>query len=108
MKNPFAVRQGDVMMFPSAVPSDAKRVPARPLAYGEKTGHHHSLVADGIAFEDAVEMYEKDGQIYVSIKYEGVSLVHQEHKAHPSIVPGDYRIVIQQENTDWGSRAVLD
>jgi hypothetical protein len=108
MKKPFAVRQGDVMLFPSTIPTDAVRIASRPLAYGEKTGHHHSLVADEVAFEDAVDMYEKDGQIFVSIKDEGVSLVHQEHKAHPSIVPGDYKVTIQQENTDWGSRAVLD
>lgn len=91
------------------IPADAVRIPIRPLALGEKTGHHHSLMADpGVALEDAVEMYEKDGEVYVRILAEGVSLVHQEHKAHPSIAPGDYKVTIQQENTDWGSRAVLD
>lgn len=108
MNQPHALRQGDVLLVPTAVPSDAKRIPNKPLALGEKTGHHHSLVADGVTLEDSVEMYEKDGQIFVSIKDEGVSLIHQEHKAHPSIIPGDYKVTIQQENTDWGSRAVLD
>lgn len=108
MNKPFAVRQGDVLLAPSTIPTDAVRIATRPLAFGEKTGHHHSLLADGVVLEDAVEMYEKDGQIFVSIKDDGVSLVHQEHKAHPSIVPGDYKVTIQQENTDWGSRAVLD
>ena len=95
-------------MVPKAVPTDAKRIANRPLAYGEKTGHHHSLVADQVNLEDAVEMYEKDGEIYVRIADEGVALVHQEHKAHPELVPGDYKVTIQQENTDWGARAVLD
>lgn len=108
MKKPFAVRQGDVMLVPQAVPSDAKRIDNRPLAYGEKTGHHHSLVADEVKLENAVEMFEKDGQIYVRIGAEGVALVHQEHKAHPGLAPGDYKVTIQQENTDWGARAVLD
>lgn len=98
------------MFEKNVIPTDAKRIPIRPLALGEKTGHHHSMVMDQpeIAIEDAVEMYEKDGETYVRIKEEGVSLVHQEHKAHPSIAPGDYRVVIQQEETDWGSRQVAD
>lgn len=108
MKKPFAFRQGDVMMIPAAIPAHATRIANKPLALGEKTGHHHSLIADNLALKDAVEMYEKDGQIFVSIKDDEVSLVHQEHKAHPAIVPEDYRVVIQQENSDWGARANLD
>jgi len=95
------------------IPSHAKRIPLRPLAFGEKTGHHHSLMANpGVCLEEAAEMFEvktDDGvKHFLRITGEGVSLVHQEHKAHPSIVPGSYEVVIQQENTDWGSRAVLD
>lgn len=106
---PFAIRQGDVMLRPETIPTNAKKITLRPLALGEKTGHHHSLLEDpGVTMADQVQMYEKDGEVYVSVKGDGVSLVHQEHKAHPHIVPGDYKVVIQQENTDWGSRAVLD
>jgi hypothetical protein len=95
------------------IPKTAKRIPLRPLAFGEKTGHHHSLMANpGVCLEEAAEMFEvktDDGfKHFLRITGEGVSLVHQEHKAHPSIAPGDYEVVIQQENTDWGSRAVLD
>ena len=96
-------------MHQTKIPANATKIQLRPLAYGEKTGHHHSLMANpGVCLEEAVEMYEKEGEVYVRILHEGVSLVHQEHKAHPSIAPGDYRVTIQQENTDWGSRAVLD
>lgn len=96
-------------MKSAVIPTDAVRIELRPLALGEKTGHHHSLVADPeVKLEEAVEMYEKDGEIYVRILHEGVSLVHQEHKAHPSIAPGDYRVTIQQENTDWGAAPVRD
>lgn len=108
MKNAIAVRQGDVMLFPASVPSTAKQIALRPLAYGEKTGHHHSLaVVDGI-LDDCAELYEsEDGTIYCRILDEKVLLTHQEHKTH-GIQAGDYQVVIQQENTDWGSRAVLD
>jgi hypothetical protein len=107
-----AYRQGDVLLRPSPVPSDAKRITLRPAALGEVTGHHHSFMSNIATLEeDLVEMYEgADGKTYVRILGEpgDVALVHQEHKAHPTIAPGDYAIVIQQENSDWGSRAVLD
>lgn len=99
-------------MNPTKIPANAVRIPLRPLALGEKTGHHHSLMANpGVVLEDVAEMFEvetPDGRKhYLRVTGEGVSLVHQEHKAH--VVPaGEYEVVIQQENTDWGSRAVLD
>lgn len=90
------------------IPENAVRIPLRPIALGEVTDHHHSLMADpGVALEDAVEMYEHEGRTYVRITAEGVSLVHQEHKAHV-IPPGEYVVTIQQENTDWGSAPVRD
>jgi len=55
-------------------------------------------------------MYEgADGQMYVRVLGEPgeVSLVHQEHKAHV-VSPGEYSVTIQQENTDWGARPVVD
>ena len=110
MKNQYAVRQGDVMLRPSVIPADAKRVKLRPAALGEATGHHHSFMSNtAIAEEDLIEMYEKDGMTYVRVLGDSgdVSLVHQEHKAHVT-APGDYAIVIQQENTDWGAKPVVD
>lgn len=110
-------------MTSTCIPASATKITLRPLAFGEKTGHHHSLVADpGVCLEDIAEMFEvktsdgakhylrinADGVSAVDCKGSGVSLVHQEHKAHPGIAPGEYEVVIQQENTDWGSRPVLD
>lgn len=103
----FALRQGDVMLRSAAIPADANRVRLRPLALGEKTGHHHSLTIEEVPLEDAVEMYEKDGEVYVRITGEGVTLQHQEHKSH-AVAPGDYAVVIQKEETDWGARQVAD
>jgi hypothetical protein len=98
-------------MMKTAIPKTAKRVPLRPVALGEVTGHHHSFmsnVTDDVA--DLVEMYEgEDGKTYVRVLGEpgDVSLVHQEHKAHV-VPPGDYAVTIQQENTDWGAKPVID
>lgn len=99
-------------MQQTTIPADAKRIPLRPLAFGEKTGHHHSLYSDGgVAVEEAAEMFElhtEDGvKHFLRVTGDSVSLVHQEHKAH-KVPPGEYEVTIQQECTDWGSRAVLD
>lgn len=100
-------------MTKSCIPANAKPIALRPLAYGEKTGHHHSLMANpGVCLEEVAEMFEvKDdagAKHYLRISGDGVSVVHQEHKAHPCIALGEYVVTIQRENTDWGSRAVLD
>lgn len=99
------------MLKHKRIPASAKRVPLRPLALGEKTGHHHSLYANGVALEDAAQMYEldtKDGvATFLRITGDGISIQHQEHKTH-AIVPGDYQVIIQREETDWGSRPVID
>ena len=105
-----AVRQGDVLLKPTTIPTDAKRVTLRPIALGEKTGHHHSLMSNvETPVEDLVEMYEKDGQTFVRVlgEPEAVSLVHQQHKAH-TIAPAEYVYVPQVENSDWGTRRVID
>ena len=96
----------------SKIPANAKRVPLRPVALGEATGHHHSFMSnvEEIEIADLVRMYEcEDGKTYIHVLGgEGdVSLVHQEHKAHV-VSPGEYSVTIQQENTDWGARSVVD
>jgi hypothetical protein len=107
------IRQGDVLLKPCQVPKDAKRIAIRPIALGERTGHHHSLVVEEAKIEDCVEMYEKDGQTYVRIIGEGVSLDHQQHKSHPQTaevlpVGGEFVYIPQVENSDWGTRQVID
>lgn len=93
------------------IPADAKRVPLRPLALGEKTGHHHSLYAEeGLVLEDAAQMFEvktEGVKHYLRITADGVSLQHQEHKTH-AVPPGEYEVTIQTEVTDWGRAAVQD
>jgi hypothetical protein len=105
-----AIRQGDVLLKTATIPTDAKRVKLRPIALGERTGHHHSFISNvETPLEDLVEMYEKDGQTFVRVlgEPESVSLVHQQHKAH-TVAPDEYVYVPQVENSDWGTRQVID
>ncbi len=104
------IRQGDVLLKPATIPADAKRIKLRPIALGERTGHHHSLMTCVEApIEDLIEMYEKDGQTFVRVLGNAgdVSLVHQQHKAH-IVEPAEYVYVPQVENSDWGTRQVTD
>jgi hypothetical protein len=106
------IRQGDVMLVPSRVPEGAKQIRNRPIALGERTGHHHSLMTSGAtAVEDAIEMFEVETsegvKTYVRITDEGVSLVHQQHKAQ-HVEPIEYLYVPQVENSDWGTQRVVD
>ena len=94
------------------IPKNAKHIPLRPLALGEKTGHHHSLCTiDETPVEDVCDMYEVETdtgvKTYLRVTAEGVALTHQEHKTQP-VAPGEYEITIQQENSDWGARPVVD
>lgn len=107
-----ALRQGDVMLWPAEIPAEAKRIKLRPIALGERTGHHHSLalvdLEEETKIEDAVEMYEHDGKIYVRIIAEGVALTHQQHKSHATPAGSEYVYIPQVENSDWGTRQVID
>jgi hypothetical protein len=109
-QNVGAIRQGDVMLKPCKIPADAKKIALRPIALGEHTGHHHSLMTcTETPVEELVEMYEKDGQTYVRALGEpsDVALVHQQHKSKRLDVP-EYVYVPQMENSDWGTRQVID
>ncbi len=79
------IQQGDVGLERVAnVPKDATRKEGRTVAYGEATGHHHTFV------EDTVELYEKDGVLYVNAP-EGGTLTHQEHGTI-EVEPGVWRM----------------
>jgi hypothetical protein len=105
-----AIRQGDVMLVPSKVPEDATKIKLRPIALGERTGHHHSLMTcTETPIEELVEMYEKDGITYVRALGDpsDVALVHQQHKA-ARLNEKEYVYVPQVENSDWGTQKVVD
>ncbi len=116
------------------IPKNAKRISLRPLALGEKTGHHHSLAVldDTRNINDLAEMYtsEEDEKVRIYLRViedEAVALVHQEHKTHaipldskgafirqgdvmlqPLGADGEYEVKIQTEVTDWGTKHVED
>jgi hypothetical protein len=78
------------------------------LAYGEATGHHHSL-----ALSSRVTMFLDDGGngstpiTYLKIEKDLVPLEHQEHSAL-TIEPGDYKVIIQQTFQASMSSSVQD
>jgi hypothetical protein len=109
------VRQGDVYLHPATIPTDAKRVSPTDgrylLALGESSGHAHVLEAT-----PEVELYEKDGTLYVRT-LAPVELKHlhlptnsptQDHNAGV-VSPGERVLRIQQECTPDGVvRPVID
>lgn len=103
-------RQGDVGFLKTEIPADAKRIPVRPFALGEVTGHSHRVAAER---EADVEMYERDGEIYVRIvgNYD-VPVLHEDHDptGSKSILPSGWegRVVIAREYDEEGDFQVLD
>lgn len=96
------IRQGDVVLIPVAtVPATATPRQAvngrHVLAFGEVTGHAHSIAAQpGVAVLDA------EGLTYLTIEElvgKPVELEHQEHTAVP-LAPRHYEVRIQREWSD--------
>ena len=88
-------RQGDVLVVEVADIPKGKKVKARNgrliLAFGEVTGHHHSVaVAD-------VEMVKVENSEDVFLKI--MRATPLEHQEHGSIIlaPGSYRVIRQRE-----------
>ena len=91
-------RQGDVGFVRGRIPADVKRIPVRPFAFGEVTGHSHRVVG---GWEELVEMYEdKSGTIWVRALAD-VPVQHEEHdpQAITSILPAGWegKITIARE-----------
>ena len=88
-------RHGDVQLIClDSIPGDAKSLGERKaLAFGEKTGHHHSV--------DIGELSEtKNGELYLKVdRLAGLS--HQEHKTK-NIEKGCYRVVIKRQYDPTG------
>jgi hypothetical protein len=100
-------RQGDVLLIP-VVQRDMrlKSTAIEPvngriiLAFGEATGHHHSLKANVGC------LFERDQKRYLRMDVEA-PLEHQEHAA--ILIPrGTYQVVIQREYSPEAIRNVQD
>lgn len=82
-------RQGDVLITRAAeLPAGAQKAKTRTVAYGEATGHHHTLTAG--------EVYLVGNQQWVVVPESGAELRHQEHGALV-LDPGVYQVDLQIE-----------
>jgi hypothetical protein len=105
-------RQGDVNFITGPIPTGAKRIPVRPFALGEVTGHSHRVVADD---EVAIEMYELGGKTYLRVAGEcgGIRIQHEDHdpQATTSILPAGWEgevIIAEEYDEEEGFRRVRD
>ena len=106
------VRQGDVFLRPTtaqptvaAKPLDNGRV---ILAYGEVTGHAHTVVDAEVdtAIPPAALFEEADGTVLLLVD-RPCALTHQEHGTI-MLAPGAYRVTRQREYSPEAIRNVSD
>lgn len=112
MKTQWTARQGDVLIIAdnnaptgTEIPRDRGRV---VLAYGEVTGHAHTIIDPGAALFDLAQ--GSDGATLedrVLVVPSAATLTHEEHDAI-IIPPGRYRVIRQREYTPQEIRSVAD
>ncbi len=66
------------------------------VAYGEASGHSHTIVAERAA---KVEIAEQDGKFYLKVNGGNAKITHQEH-AEQTLTPGIYTVFTQVEYDD--------
>lgn len=76
-------QQGDVCLFRCEKPTGKKKKHGLTLAYGEATGHHHTVVGEATA-------YIVDGVVYLDVDGDA-TITHQEH-GNIALDPGTYRV----------------
>jgi hypothetical protein len=96
-------RHGDLLVENAdTVPRGARPLHHLVLAEGELTGHSHR-----IAERDTAELYQTLQGMYLVVKAERATLVHQEHG--PIALPtGTYRVWRQREYSPQDIRVVRD
>ena len=91
---------GDVVIRPvTAIPDGATVTARRVLAEGEMTGHAHRLLDDS-----DVEVYEREGTLYLRVGPRGAQITHEEHGVR-TIDPGTYRVGKQAEYDHFAEEA---
>ena len=92
------------------IPTDAKALEEKAFAYGEVTGHSHSL--QGTVGTD-FRIYEKNGVRFCELKNDSVELRHEEHNPQ-TLKKSDYaqgveiNIVREYDHFAEEARFVLD
>ena len=102
---------GELTIFSGAkIPTGAKKVEAKDkfhiLAESETSGNHHILVC-----EDGVDLYEKDGTLYVHVENEAkVECVLKERHDTQVLPKGDYEIgrAFEYDHLQKSRRIVAD
>lgn len=108
---PLSYRHGDVFLEEVATLPDGTVSRSNPIvAYGEVTGHCHTIVPlEGVIADEAdFKLYEKDGVLYLFTGSKGAAIVHQEHAKIPLPKEKTFVIGIQQEWAPTGARNVQD
>lgn len=97
-------RHGDVMLeLVDQLPAGSNRkLPHATLAYGEVTGHSHSIVQ-----KESVMLYDYGSFLGLDVKADSVSLVHEEHKTI-ELPKGFYRVWRQREYSPEEIRIIQD
>jgi hypothetical protein len=90
-------QQGDVLIK-KCTKTKGKKLKHLTLAYGEATGHHHTIT------EGEAELYDKDGTLYLKVKSDKAILTHQEHDT-VTIPKGDYKVDIVREYDHFSEEA---
>lgn len=110
-KTAAIMRQGDVLFTRiNRLPKgEAKKRANGTVAYGEATGHSHTLAVED---REIAEVYEIGDGLFVhvsesGVRLEGATFVHEEHG--PIILaPGNYAVTIQKEYSPQEIRSVID
>ena len=111
MSKRLLIRQGDVMFIPIAsLPQGSRRKRDNgTVAYGEVTGHSHTLVEEDRTRAEVLEIGEG---LYVQVSKDGIRIAGAvfEHEEHLPVTlpPGDYEIRIQREYSPEAIRNVID
>lgn len=103
-KNMKCYRQGDVLIIPTTkIPANLVKTKKVTLAYGEVTGHHHTIFSGAVGYGKSADSLVD----YFEVTTDDAQIVHQEHD--PIKLPaGTYRSVIQVEYTPEAIRNVQD
>lgn len=104
--NQFGAFQGDVSIIRlDSIPKDAKQTDQRTVAYGESTGHHHTVAGPVSAYKSL------DGFVFVvkEDETEPVQLIHQTHNPI-TFTPGIWLVpfITQVEYDVRDERKVID
>lgn len=107
-------RQGDVGFVRCLIPKGAKRVPFRPFALGEVTGHSHRVCVEDQAGVELFETTDENGvRTWLRVTSDGaVSIQHEDHdpRGTTSVLPKGWEgeVVIAREYTPESIRSVVD